>query len=246
MKTTSTSDFESSKARPTGLVVKSIAVAFLILALCWTLPAQQTNSNEGGESAGLRSLGACQIFGHNWGIDLLGGQMFVKSPSGDIGALRFDKTTLFKRASLNASPPAAPTRLTPEAVSEGDWICAWVHSDNSDVPTSPIMFASEVLVASRLEIDRQQREDLAEWLKSGAFGTVVKLDPAESSFILEYALAGGERGNLRVDVGEATRFRRYRPDADDLSEAKPASWAQVRVGEMLYARGKPNADRTSL
>src|SRR6185295_11734806 len=44
-------------------------------------------------SAQEMSLGSCQIFGQVFGIDPLGGDMLVKSPSGDIGGIRFDRAT---------------------------------------------------------------------------------------------------------------------------------------------------------
>jgi hypothetical protein len=68
------------------------------------------------------SFGSCQIFGQVFGIDPLGGDMLVKSPSAYIGGLRFDQTTAFARASFNANP-AAPARITPPEVNNGDLIC---------------------------------------------------------------------------------------------------------------------------
>ena len=54
-----------------------LAVALLIMQLGRTVWAQEL------------SLGSCQIFGQVFGVDPLGGDMLVKSPSGDIGGLRF-------------------------------------------------------------------------------------------------------------------------------------------------------------
>ena len=65
-----------------------LTAALLILHVGWTLSAQEM------------SFGSCQVFGQVFGIDPLVGDMLVKSPSADIGGLRFDRTTAFARASL--------------------------------------------------------------------------------------------------------------------------------------------------
>jgi len=57
-----------------------LTAALLILQLGRTVSAQEM------------SFGSCQIFGQVFGIDPLGGDMLIKSPSGDIGGLRFDRS----------------------------------------------------------------------------------------------------------------------------------------------------------
>src|SRR5260370_27480410 len=103
--------------------------------------------------------------------------MLVKSLSGSIGGLRFDETTVFARASLNPSP-AAPAPITPPEVNNGDVICARATEENDSV----VMAGSRVLVASRPEIQQRQKANLVQSSKSGASGTVVKLDQHERNF----------------------------------------------------------------
>jgi hypothetical protein len=203
-----------------------LTAALLILQFGRTVSAQEM------------SLGSCQIFGQVFGIDPLGGDMLVKSPSGDIGGLRFDQTTIFARASLNASPEA-PDRITPGEVNDGDLICARATEKRESV----VMAASHVLVASRAEIQEQQKANLVQWSESAASGSVVKLDQKEGRFILERILRGGARGNLLVKTSPLTRFRRYQAGAADLSDSAAASWAQIRMGEKLYVRGNPGRGR---
>src|SRR5260370_10902894 len=167
---------------------KTHLIALLILQLGRTVSAQEM------------SLGSCQIFGQVFGIDPLGNDMLVKSPSGSIGGLRFDQTTVFARASLNASP-AAPTPITPPEVNNGDLICARATEESDSV----VMAGSRVLVASRQEIQERQKANLVQWSKSGASGTVVKLDQNEGSFILALTLPAGPRGNLLFELPLSTR-----------------------------------------
>jgi hypothetical protein len=143
-------------------------------------------------SAQEMSFGSCRIFGQVFGVDPLGGDMLVKNPSGDIGGLRFDDTTIFTRASLNARP-AAPARISVGEVNSGDLICAQATEE----PESVVMAASHVLVASRAEIQRQQKTNLIAWSKVGALGSVVKVN--QGSFILKQILPGGSKASLLVE-----------------------------------------------
>ena len=204
-----------------------LAVALLIMQLGRTVWAQEL------------SLGSCQIFGQVFGVDPLGGDMLVKSPSGDIGGLRFDGTTIFARASLNASP-AAPARVTAGDVNDGDLICGRATAE----PKSVVMDGSQVLVASREEIQGQQKANLAEWSKLGASGSVAKVN--QGSFILERILPGGAKQNVLVQTSPSTRFRRYPAGWANLADATAAPRAQIHVGDELYVRGDPSADGASI
>jgi hypothetical protein len=206
-----------------------LTAALLILQLGRTVSAQEM------------SFGSCQIFGQVFGIDPLGGDMLVKSPSGDIGGLRFDRTTAFTRASLDASP-AAPARITPPEVNDGDLICARATEEHDSV----VMDGSRVLVASRAEIQERQKANLVQWSTSGASGEVVKLNEKEGSFILERTLPGGATGNLLVETSRLTRFRRYPAGLAHLTDATAAPPARIRVGDRLYVRGDPSADGASM
>jgi hypothetical protein len=206
-----------------------LMAALLILQFGRTVSAQEM------------SLGSCQIFGQVFGIDPLGGDMLVKSPSGDIGGIRFDRATAFTRASLNASP-AAPARITPPEVNDGDLICARATEE----PESVVMDGSRVLVASRGEVQERQKANLLQWSKSGASGSVVKLNQSEGSFILQQSLPGGATANLLVETSRLTRFRRYPAGLAHLTDAVAAPAAQIHVGDKLYVRGDPGADGASM
>jgi hypothetical protein len=205
-----------------------LTAALLILLLGRTVSAQEV------------SFGSCQIFGQVFGIDPLGGEMLVKSPSGDIGGLRFDQTTIFARASLNASP-TAPALATPPEVNNGDLICARATEERDSV----VMTGSRVLVASRPEIQEQQKANLVQWSESGASGAVVKLNQ-QGSFILERILPGGARSNLLVETSRETRFRRYPAGFAHLTDAAAAQTLQIRVGDRLYVRGDVDAGGASM
>jgi len=217
-----------------------VAIWLVVWAPCIAFSQSGSNGKKVFDSAGSGSVSACQIAGQLFGIDPFGGQMLVKTPSGEIDNLLFDGKTVFARLSPNASPAAAPDRITPEESNAGDWICAWADSE------AKADRASEVLVVTRKKIEEQQQRALADWLKSGAFGTVVKLDPAAGNFVLECVGPGGATGNLLVDANQRAEFGRYPPDAAYLTERKPGSWSEIHVGDKAFVRGERGANGASI
>jgi hypothetical protein len=208
-------------------MTKTYLTAALLILLGRTVSAQQM------------SFGSCRIFGQVFGIDPLGGDMLVKNPSGDIGGLQFDRKTIFERASLNpgAAPPA---RITAAEVNDGDVICAAAAEERESV----MMAGSEVLVASRAEIQAQQKANLIEWSKSGAWGSVAKVNPG--TFTLERILPGGSKESLLVEMSPSTRLRRYPAGFAKLVDAAVAPRTQIHIGDELYVRGDSSADGASI
>src|SRR5205807_9038177 len=126
--------------------------------------------------------------------------------------LLFDERTVFGRLSPIASPALAPDRITPGETNAGDWICAQTNREGKEDR------ASEVLVVSRKEIEGQEQRALLDWRQSSAFGTVVDLNRAAETFVLECVLRGGAIRRLLVDVNLPAEFSRYPPDAAYLSQ----------------------------
>ena len=135
---------------------------------------------------------------------------------------------------------AAPARVSASDVNDGDLICARATAE----PKSVVMDGSQVLVASREEIQGQQKANLAEWSKLGASGSVAKVN--QGSFILERILPGGAKQNVLVQTSPSTRFRRYPAGWANLADATAAPRAQIHVGDELYVRGDPSADGASI
>jgi hypothetical protein len=201
-----------------------LVVVFVAGALPLTLTAQDQNYN---------GAGTCQVFGQVFGSDPLAGEMLVKTLSGTIETLMFDRATAFSSASFDASSKATAMPLTAGTVNEGDWVCAGVNAKR----------ATAVLVAPRPEIQRQQREALAPWFRDGASGTVIELEPKSNSLVLE-SHRGGNTRTVFVKMNEKTRFHHW--NGVEASEVAPASRAQIRVGEKVYVHGSSPADGKSL
>jgi hypothetical protein len=212
-----------------AFVLMALLAAGLTMQLPLPLAAQQPEKDAG--------VGRCPVFGQIFGIDPLAGTMLVKTPSGSIESLWFEQTTVFRSVAFDSNSKASSVPLSAGEVNAGDWICAstGVNEKRAEI----------VLVAARQEIQNRQRETLARWLSGSAFGTVIEIEPASKNLVLESHL-GGNTKRVLVTASETTRFHRYRWDGTELNEIASASWAQVRVGQRIYAHGTPSADGESL
>jgi hypothetical protein len=208
-----------------------VLMALLAAGLTIQLPLAAQQS---GKDAG---VGRCPVFGQIFGIDPLAGTMLVKTPSGSIESLWFEQSTVFRAVAFDFNSKASSVPMSANAVNAGDWICATtgVNEKRTEI----------VLVAARQKIQNCQRETLARWLSDSAFGTVIEIEPAGQSFVLESHL-GGDTKRVLVAASETTRFNRYLWDGADLSEIASASWEQVRVGQRIYVHGTPSVDGDSL
>jgi hypothetical protein len=205
-----------------------LAMAFVAGTLPLTLTAQGQNNDAGS---------TCQVFGQVFGSDPLAGEMLVKTPAGTIETLLFDRTTSFTSVSFDAGSRAAPVPLAAATVNEGDWVCARTY-DGVNAKR-----AASVLVATRREIQRQQRAALADWSSDSAFGIVIQLDPSGNRLVLE-CRRGGSTKTVFVNTSEKTRFHLW--TSLESLEVSPASRVQVRAGDRIYVHGNFLADGNSL
>jgi len=106
------------------------------------------------------------------------------------------------------------------------------------------MAGTQALIASREEVQEQQKANLIEWSKFGLSGSVARVN--QGSFILERILPGGAKANLLVQTSPLTRIRRYRAGSTNLADAAAATGAQIHAGDKVYVRGEPSADGTSI
>jgi hypothetical protein len=233
----------TGKRRSPRRWVTSLTGLFLTLPFSWALrggPQERAVEGSSVEARGA-SASTCQVFGHLFGMNRIAGegQMLVKRASGKIDSVRFDPATTFARVSTAAGEVAVPDQITPDRVHVGDWICVQIVRDDGKQRTL------KVLVASRPEIEEQQKIALADWLGSSVLGAIVELEPEAKTLILECATPAGSR-HIRVDASEPARIRRYPAKAKNLSDADPVSWQQVHVGDRAYVRGVPSSDGESV
>ena len=169
-------------------------------------------------------------------VDASGRGLTVKTKDGDILVLINDKTEYKKvkpgETSLQNAEPA-----TLAEIGVGDRVIAMgrVAEDRKSVPAKRVVLMTKAAIAERHEQER------ADWQKRGIVGRISALNAETQEISLLMRAPAGERP-ITVAASDKVIFRRYAPDSVKFSDAKPSSFAELKVGDQVRARGDRSTD----
>jgi hypothetical protein len=164
-------------------------------------------------------------------------QIIVKTAAGNEVTVTLSDRTTFMRI-----PPGEKTKdkfvpITATEFGVGDSVFARGRM-SADLKSMP---ALEFYVMSKAEIAQKRERERDEWTKRGVAGTVSSLNAEKNEISLDTRTPEGPKP-IVVAAGAQTRFRRYAPDSVRFSDAKPSSFAELKVGDQLRALGMKSAD----
>lgn len=164
-------------------------------------------------------------------------QVIVKTATGNVVTVTLSDRTTFMRI-----PPGEKTKdkFVPIAATDfavGDTVFARgrMTEDRKSMP------ALEFYVMSQTDIAQKRERERDEWNKRGVAGTVSSLNATTNEISLDLRTPEGPKP-IVVAAGAQTQFRRYAPDSVRFSDAKPSSFAELKVGDQLRALGTKSAD----
>jgi hypothetical protein len=108
----------------------------------------------------------------------------------------------------------------------------------SDINTGDRVLArtNQIIVMSKSDLQQKQAAEKAEWQKRGVAGKIVAI--AGDSITI--TTPAGQRTN--VSTTPKTTVRRYAPESVRFSDAKPSSFADMKVGDQVRVLGDRNGD----
>lgn len=164
-------------------------------------------------------------------------QVIVKTAAGNEVTVTLSDRTTFMRI-----PPGEKTKdkfvpITATDFGVGDSVFARGRM-SADLKSMP---ALEFYVMSKAEIAQKRERERDEWTKRGVAGTVSSLNAEKNEISLDTRTPEGPKP-IVVAAGAQTQFRRYAPDSVRFSDAKPSSFAELKVGDQLRALGTKSAD----
>src|SRR5688572_23353919 len=166
-------------------------------------------------------------------------QVIVKTAAGNEVTVTLSDRTTFMRI-----PPGEKTKdkfvpITPTDFGVGDSVFARgrMTEDRKSMP------ALEFYVMSKTDIAQKREHERDEWNKRGVTGMVSSLNATTNEISLDMRTPAGPKP-IVVAASAQTQFRRYAPDSVRFSEAKPSSFAELKVGDQLRALGTKSADGT--
>jgi len=166
-------------------------------------------------------------------------QVIVTTAAGSQVTVTLSDRTVFMRI-----PPGEKTKdkfikIAPTDFGMGDSVFARgrMSEDRKNLP------ALEFYVMSKGDIAEKKERERAEWRTRGIAGTISAVNADTKEISLDARTAEGPKPVVVAPTGD-TKFRRYAPDSIRFGDAKPSSFAELKVGDQLRALGTKSADGT--
>jgi len=168
-------------------------------------------------------------------------QLAIKPAAGaEITATVSDRT-IYLRISPGETDIKKAAHITLDNVAVGDR--ARLRGHLSEDQKS--MVALEVLIMSKAEIAQKQQHERDEWKRRSVSGPVTAVNPDAKEITITTRTREGSVP-LVIEAGNQVEFLRYAPDSIRFSDAKPSSFADVKVGDQVRVLGDKNAEGTRI
>lgn len=216
----------------------SSAVFLVALIITGSVIAQTSASSQARPDINEIGITPTLALGEVTMIDAANSQMKVKTKDGDI-TVYLSANTVYKRVAPGETDLRNATVVTLADIGVGDRVIAMgrVADDRQSVP------ARQVIVMTKADIAKKQEREREEWRRRGIAGRVIKLDAQEQEIVIAVRSRDGEQPVTITNTSQAT-FRRYAPDSVKFSDAKPSSFAEVKIGDQVRVLGQRSEDGT--
>ena len=185
---------------------------------------------------GIQAKGA---IGEVKSIDAASKLVTIKTDAGSVVMVLYTDRTTYKKTAPGETSLNNATDITVTEVGEGDRIYArgTVAEDRKSIS------ALQIIVMSKGDIAKKQEAERIEWRRRGILGVVTALKPDGNEITISSRTMAGTQAVI-IPVSDKTEMRRYAPDSIKFSDAKPSTFAELKVGDQLRALGDRTPDGT--
>jgi Cu/Ag efflux protein CusF len=173
-------------------------------------------------------------------IDPAAKQIKIKTDAGGELSIALQDRTNYLRVGADLNLKNA-TKITLGDVAVGDRVLA--RGALSEDKTS--VTATSVVVMTKEELAKKHEAEHAEWRQRGVSGVITALNPDSKQITISVRSREGLKP-LIIPVSGSVDMRRYAPDSVRFSDAKPSTFADLKVGDQVRALGNKNEDGTQL
>lgn len=190
----------------------------------------QTSAPAGETSQAVRPLGVVMA------IDATRKQITLKTDAGPQLTIIFEDATAFLRVLPGEKGLKNATKIAFGDVAVGDRVLARgrLADDQKSIA------AASVIVMSKVDIAKKQEADRAEWRRRGV-GGVIKAINAEAKEVTITTPSREGTKSLAIELRNSV-LRRYAPDSVKFSDAKPSTFAELKLGDQVRALGNKSQD----
>jgi len=170
-------------------------------------------------------------------IDAAAKQMTIKTDAGSIVTVSISDKTTYKRLAPGEQTLTNATDIAFTDVGEGDRIMArgTVSEDRKSVP------ALQIIVMTKGDLAKKQEAERLEWRRRGILGVIASLKPETKEITITHRAMAGTQ-SIVMQVSDKTEMHRYAPDSIKFGDAKPSTFAELKVGDQLRALGDRTED----
>jgi hypothetical protein len=170
----------------------------------------------------------------------------VKSISGDVitiatdagmeNSVQVSDTTRLLRVEPGQKDLKSAAPILLQDIQPGDRVLARGTSGDGKA-----IQASTVVLMKAADVSAKQEHDREDWKQRGVGGLVSAVDPASQAITVSVSGFSGNK-SVKIIVAKTTVVRRYAPDSIKFDDAKPATFAEIKLGDQLRARGDRTPD----
>ena len=212
-------------------------VAAVPLGLVAAVPRQAQVAEPAPETAGKLE----RVIGVVTATNPAAKQITVKVDAGGTVTVILQDQTLYLRVPPGETDLKHAAKITPAEIGVGDRVLVRgrLAEEQKSIP------AVAVIVMTKADLTKKRERELAEWQKRAVAGTISALNPATQEITLSVRSREGTK-TFVIEPSQTAVFRRYAPDSVRFGQAKPSSFAELKVGDSLRILGDKNSDGTRI
>jgi hypothetical protein len=167
------------------------------------------------------------------------GEFTVKTDDGRTVTLKAEERVSVQRIPPGETNAQSATKITLAEVVTGDRVFARgaLAGDGKSFSARQIIVANKQAVA---QTQNAQRED---WQRRGIAGRIESINADKKEITIRARSREGAQ-SVVVDASGRVKFTRNAPDSSRPQDAVPGSFADLKVGDQLRARGERSSDGT--
>src|SRR5829696_7832395 len=180
-----------------------------------------------------------QLIGEITALDAGSGQVTVRTTAGKDVTFQVGGETSFLRIAPGERSLDKAEKITRADVAVGDRVL--VRGGAAGATSGQPFTARQLIVVSRQALDSRRERERDDWRRRSINGRITALNPAAKEVTVSVRSREGAQ-DVVVNVSDNVKLLRYAPDSVRREDARPSSFADLKVGDQLRALGERSAD----
>jgi hypothetical protein len=177
-----------------------------------------------------------QVSGTVGSVNAPASQFVLKTDKGDSITVNTTEKTSMLHLAAGVTDPKQATKIAFSDLQTGDRVVAIFRGADGDKTIT----ATTLVVRTTSDLSDIAKAELADWKKRGTVGNVTAVDPAAKTITVKV----GSK-TMTVTTSDKTEYHRYSLDSAKPADAKPSTFAEIKVGDQIHVLGNKNQDGSS-